>query len=60
MWTQVVFTELTPSGSREVGHEDCDNDHPGTTTGCGVTTERIAIEGDTLVLVGDPLRTVPL
>ncbi|MEZ4337114.1 MAG: hypothetical protein R3B82_10835 [Sandaracinaceae bacterium] len=55
-----MFTELTPSGSREVGHEDCDNDHPGTTTGCGVTTERIAIEGDTLVLVGDPLRTVPL
>lgn len=60
VWSQVVFTELTTTGTREIGHDDCDYDHPGTTTGCEAFTETLAIDGDVLVLVGSPMRTLPL
>lgn len=60
VWSQTVFYEVSAEGTREIGHDDCDFDHPETTPGCGASTRSMAIDGDTLVLVGAPMRSLPL
>lgn len=56
VWEELVITERTASGTRELGHETCETD--GIDEGCGRITLGVALDGDRVVLMGTPLRTV--
>lgn len=58
IWSQSIFTEVTSAGERELGHEDCDLDHPETTVGCERDLLSLGLDGDDVVLVGSPMRRI--
>lgn len=57
-WTELVVNRVRPSGVTEVAHESCNLEASDPANVCDRSLRAIGLDGDRLVLVGAPLRTV--
>ncbi len=55
LWSQDVFERVRDGGATEIGHETCDDTRSEI---CARTFFGIGIDGDSLVVLGEPIRTL--
>lgn len=58
VWSEWVFTDVRAGVEREIGHQACDR--ASGSPSCSWTTDALALEEATVVIVGEPLRLLAL